>query len=54
MLALGLRDLGHGKLWAISRQLLPDFLEHVATLLAPHPTEAGQQAAQRIPPGGSR
>ncbi len=33
--AAGLVDLGHGKLWAIERHLLPDFLEHVAALLAP-------------------
>ncbi len=54
MLALGLRDLGHGKLWAISRQLLPDFLEHVATLLAPRPEEAMQNAALKAPGGGAR
>jgi len=37
LLDLGLTDLGPGKLWAVSRDLLPDFLEHVHTLLAPRP-----------------
>lgn len=45
-LAAGLRDLGHGRFWAIARELLPDFLEHIASLLPPRP-------APLAPPVGS-
>jgi hypothetical protein len=45
-LAAGLRDLGHGKFWAISRTLLPDFLEHVAALLPPKRS----RVATAVPP----
>lgn len=33
--ALGLKDLGDGQLWIIARELLPDFLERIHSLLAP-------------------
>lgn len=44
-LATGLRDLGHGKFWAIRRELLPDFLEHVAALLPPRPSPLARRGA---------
>ncbi len=38
-LAAGLTDLGHGKLWAVARSLLPDFLESITSLLPPRGDE---------------
>ena len=48
-LGLGLRDLGPGKLWAVHRDELPDFLEHVHGLLAPKrsATHGSQGGANR-------
>lgn len=52
LLALGLRDLGPGKLWAVSREALPDFLEHVYGLLAPRPPRG--QADRNADQGANR
>ncbi len=46
-LAAGLRDLGHGKFWVIARELLPDFLEHVASLLPPRGLTVASEGDRR-------